>query len=441
MGNAHAALQFATQALKLPLERVKLFGRSIGTGPALALASQFNVSGVILVTPFISVRALFREKVGLLSMMIEEWFSNEDAIRQVRSPTLIIHGRKDALIPCAHGEALFHICSSRKLFINPQLMEHNTNLTSDISFLIVPMFRFFALPDYTFQELKVPAWAFDKRRSPLYMRPEVQVVSHTAAVVLSADQGAAGTISVPAGDDAEDQPSTKDLESAPHKAVGNADPADYAKMVGEKMTVLTQPTVLHSYSATKQRYRFKDTNGCGQRVPNKLDENKQSLHDPDSTLEQSEEVPLEETLQALRPRLSAQRPIFETQTERRTPVGRRESASKAAPQRPPGTGVRTFVRQHARGASTGTAYGEHKATPNYDGEQPRPPQESPGFAPSLSQRPPTDDDLDDEIMQEPRGPRVAPKQEPLEAPLTSRRPEPSCQPHHDVKAGGTRAPD
>merc|ERR1719491_1613016 len=32
MANAHAALQFATQALKLPLERVKLFGRSIGCG-------------------------------------------------------------------------------------------------------------------------------------------------------------------------------------------------------------------------------------------------------------------------------------------------------------------------------------------------------------------------------------------------------------------------
>merc|ERR1719198_2610171 len=130
-------------------------------------------------------------------MMIEEWFSNDEAIKEVKSPTMIVHGRKDILIPCAHGEALYNSCPTRKLFINPQAMEHNTNLTSDISFLIVPMFRFFALPDYSFQEMKIPSWVFDKRRSPLYVKPDVQVASHAAQVVLSADQGASGLMSVP----------------------------------------------------------------------------------------------------------------------------------------------------------------------------------------------------------------------------------------------------
>merc|ERR1719240_256863 len=43
MENAQAALLFAMQVLKLPLSRVKLFGRSIGTGLALDLASKYNV--------------------------------------------------------------------------------------------------------------------------------------------------------------------------------------------------------------------------------------------------------------------------------------------------------------------------------------------------------------------------------------------------------------
>merc|ERR1719197_364517 len=95
----------------------------------------------------------------------------------VTSPTMIVHGCKDSIIPVNHSEELYHLCAARRLFVNPANMEHNTNLTADIAYLIVPMFRFFALPDYSFQDLVVPSWAYDKRRSPLYVRPDVQVTS------------------------------------------------------------------------------------------------------------------------------------------------------------------------------------------------------------------------------------------------------------------------
>lgn len=380
MANAHAALQFATQALKLPLERVKLFGRSIGTGPALALAAKFRVAGVILVTPFLSVRSLFREKVGPVALMIEEWFANEEAIKEVKSPTMIIHGRKDLLIPCRHGELLYNKCPTRKLFINPQYMDHNTNLTSDISYLIVPMFRFFALPDYSFQELKVPSWAFDKRRSPLYVRPEMQVCSY-GSVPPSAGEGGYGSISVPIGDDA-DQPvdqeqgsePSEDLKGRARCAQGDTPPTDY-----EKLTVLTHPTVLHSYQATKQRYVFQDPNSAET--------------SPDGGVaDRGEEVPME-VIKVFRPRLSSCRQNFQIHIERRNPLGAHESATK-----PPGTKAQQGVQQGSRGAnprvaapvalprgaSSGNAY--RNRAPSYDGEQPRPPQESPDHVPLLSER-------------------------------------------------------
>jgi pimeloyl-ACP methyl ester carboxylesterase len=266
MSNAHAALQFATRGLKLPLDRIKLFGRSIGTGPTLALAAKFKVSGVILVTPFISIRELFREKVGPLARMVEEWFPNDEHIKAVKSPTIFIHGRQDRLIPCAHSETLYGSCSSRKLFINPQEMEHNTNLTCDVAFLVVPMFRFFSLPDYSFQELKIPTWAFDKRRSPFYVRPEVQVSSHTEQVSVfnSSKELSIGTMSVPLGDDADtpldDTPDQDSLRCGTRLPQTRGDSAlnDTEKV---PTAVLTQPTVLHAYSATKQRYHFKDSKG------------------------------------------------------------------------------------------------------------------------------------------------------------------------------------
>mmetsp|Transcript_716 Transcript_716/g.1113 ORF Transcript_716/g.1113 Transcript_716/m.1113 type:complete len:639 (-) Transcript_716:28-1944(-) len=423
IANAHAALQFATQALKLPLERIKLFGRSIGTGATLALAAKFKVAGVILVTPFMSMRKLFRDKVGPFGGMLlwEEWFANEDAIKEVRSPVMIIHGRKDVLIPCYHGEALYNMCPTRKLFINPQHMEHNTNLTSDISYLIVPMFRFFALPDYSFQELKIPQWAYDKRRSPLYVRPEVQVCSHTAQVPARLGDGS-GTMMLPAGDNAElpvDEERTglenpEELASGRTKsAFGDSPPVDY-----EKLNVLTQPTVLHSYSATKQRYIFQDPNGIEGRTDG-------------GAAERGEEVPLE-VIKVLRPRLSTQRPGLPLQLERRNPLGSHGSATKPStanssqgprpqtlklpepageeatptlpPDLPPGqvqasNALSPCLRQVSRGASKGTAYGELRCgesiSPTYDGEQPRLPRESTDVMPLLTAREASEEELSD----------------------------------------------
>jgi len=256
MDNAHAAIQFATQSLKFTPDRIKLFGRSIGTGPTLALAAKVKVAGIILVAPFLSIRALFREMVGPLAMLVDEWFCNDKNITELKSPMMIIHGQKDRLVPWVHSQELYKRCPTRKLFINPQHMEHNTNLTTDMTYLVVPMFRFFTLPDYSFDEIHVPAWAFDKRRSAVYVRPEAQVCSYAAKVSLSGGVHGSPTMCVPLGDDADVQPGSEDLQGQPPCSVGDTSPRD-----NEATAVVIQPTVLHQYSATKHRYMFKELAG------------------------------------------------------------------------------------------------------------------------------------------------------------------------------------
>jgi len=54
------------------------------------------------------------------------------------------------------------------LLVSPTDMEHNTNLLTNLQFFVLPMFQFFALPDYVFHDICVPSWVFDKRRSPFY---------------------------------------------------------------------------------------------------------------------------------------------------------------------------------------------------------------------------------------------------------------------------------
>lgn len=162
MENALAAFRFARVDLQWPLDSIKVFGRSIGTGPAMGLASLFDVSGLILVTPFLSVQELFRERIGPLARLIEEWFANKEIAPTIRCPTMIIHGQRDELISCRHGESLFNLLSVRKVFVSPPDMEHNTNLLTNLQFFVLPMFQFFALPDYVFQDMDVPDWAYQR---------------------------------------------------------------------------------------------------------------------------------------------------------------------------------------------------------------------------------------------------------------------------------------
>mmetsp|Transcript_9325 Transcript_9325/g.19269 ORF Transcript_9325/g.19269 Transcript_9325/m.19269 type:complete len:98 (-) Transcript_9325:30-323(-) len=53
-------------------------------------------------------------------------------------------------------------------------MEHNSNLLADTSYLAVPMLQFFSLPDYSFEELRVPPWVYRPDvSSPVLRQPVV----------------------------------------------------------------------------------------------------------------------------------------------------------------------------------------------------------------------------------------------------------------------------
>lgn len=162
--NAFAAFRFVRDILNWPLDSIMIFGRSIGTGPAISLAVQYFVCGVVLVAPFSSIKDLLNDTIGhLLTRMIDERFPNKDRMPHIRSPVLIVHGRRDELIPCRHGHGLYSSCRSRKLLVCPESMEHNTNLLADLGYLVLPMLQFFPLPDYCFEDIKIPKWAFRRK--------------------------------------------------------------------------------------------------------------------------------------------------------------------------------------------------------------------------------------------------------------------------------------
>lgn len=168
---AEAAFRFATEALRFPREDVIIMGRSLGAHVATRLARTYECNGLVLVAPFLSLQVAMGQYVGLglAGMLVGDAFSNRENMRHVKAPLVVIHGQKDSLVPCAQGRELFELCpQERKVLVCPASMTHNCDLMGDPEFLIRPMLRFFSLPDYNFDELQVPAEAFDKSLCPWY---------------------------------------------------------------------------------------------------------------------------------------------------------------------------------------------------------------------------------------------------------------------------------
>ncbi|KAH0481325.1 MAG: hypothetical protein KVP17_000052 [Porospora cf. gigantea B] len=97
---------------------IVLYGRSIGTGPAAKLASWcrqrgpkgYNkFGGLILVSPYKSIRSLAKDYAGLAQLLVHRHLWNTELhLHQIKdcTKTLIIHGVNDEVIPVAHSEAL-----------------------------------------------------------------------------------------------------------------------------------------------------------------------------------------------------------------------------------------------------------------------------------------------------------------------------------------------
>ena len=94
--DAQNIYDFLTIVQKIPHSSIILFGRSIGSGPASLLASLRAPSALLLMSPFMSIRDIVREKAGnMLQYIINDRFRNIDVMPQIQCPTFFVHGQRD----------------------------------------------------------------------------------------------------------------------------------------------------------------------------------------------------------------------------------------------------------------------------------------------------------------------------------------------------------
>ena len=91
-------------------ENIYIYGRSIGSAPAIYLASKRNAKALFVVSGFSSLKNV--GKSLYVGWAIEDIFKNIDLITQVKIPTLFIHGQQDKLINIENSKELFNKCGA-----------------------------------------------------------------------------------------------------------------------------------------------------------------------------------------------------------------------------------------------------------------------------------------------------------------------------------------
>jgi fermentation-respiration switch protein FrsA (DUF1100 family) len=102
-------------------DRIIIFGRSVGSGPAVYLASRKPAAALILQSPFVSA---FRV-VTHIPLLPFDRFPNYKRIGHVRCPVLVIHGSADNVIPFWHGQKIYDLAHEPKDHLWVQGADHN----------------------------------------------------------------------------------------------------------------------------------------------------------------------------------------------------------------------------------------------------------------------------------------------------------------------------
>ena len=120
-------------------QNIIVYGESLGTAVAIDLAKDHKFAGIILESPFTSMLKLSRKYYpwAPTGLLLKDKYESDKKINKVFSPILILHGRKDNIVPFEMGEALFKKANKPKYnyFIDndDHMMDFNEALINSIN--------------------------------------------------------------------------------------------------------------------------------------------------------------------------------------------------------------------------------------------------------------------------------------------------------------------
>ena len=122
-----ATINWILENTKFKTKDIINYGESLGSGVAVELNLKYNFLCTVLEAPFTSVANVVskRYKIYPTKLLVKDKFDNLTKIDKIKSPLLVISGKKDEIIPHSHSKMLFDKANNPKksLFIDEAM--HN----------------------------------------------------------------------------------------------------------------------------------------------------------------------------------------------------------------------------------------------------------------------------------------------------------------------------
>jgi uncharacterized protein len=124
---ADALAAYAFAAERYGARRIALWGESLGSGVAVAVASAKPVGAVVLESAFSSCADVGAAVYWYFPVrwLMKDQYRSDLIIGKVTAPVLMLHGDRDAVVPIALAERLYSLIAAPKRFVRFSGAGHN----------------------------------------------------------------------------------------------------------------------------------------------------------------------------------------------------------------------------------------------------------------------------------------------------------------------------
>jgi fermentation-respiration switch protein FrsA (DUF1100 family) len=114
-----AAAAYAFTSARYSADRIVVWGFSLGSGVAVALAAREPVGKLILEAPYTSTAEVAASRFPMVPIrwLMRDQFHSDERIAGITAPLLVMHGARDSTIPIGVGERLFSLAHEPKQFV------------------------------------------------------------------------------------------------------------------------------------------------------------------------------------------------------------------------------------------------------------------------------------------------------------------------------------
>lgn len=134
--DARAYISYLTERHGTALSDIVLYGESIGSGPAVQMATEYpDAAALILITPFSSIADLARNRFPIVptDLMLFDRFDNIAKVGSLAMPQYYFAAAADEIIPPAYTLALYDAASEPKAWRLFDGVGHNDIHKSDLT--------------------------------------------------------------------------------------------------------------------------------------------------------------------------------------------------------------------------------------------------------------------------------------------------------------------